>query len=81
MNLGAFMMILNVYITQIMKKSKYFQEPYNNYDYYHYIQYGFNFPSMGMYELTSHRRTPAAMRISKTVKIGIILIFKLLDNV
>jgi hypothetical protein len=36
-------------------------------------------PSIGIYEFTSHRRTPAAIRISKTVKIGIILSYLIGD--
>ena len=36
-------MILNVYITQIMEKSKNFEELNHNDDYNHNIQDGFNF--------------------------------------
>lgn len=34
--------ILNAYITQVMENPEYFQKPYNNEDYHHNIQNGFN---------------------------------------
>ena len=39
------------------------------------------FPSIGMNELTSHRRTPAIIRIMRMVKSGITVIYKFISNV